>query len=192
MPFKGGWTIVPVTLNDYFDEKKTTSDKKQYPYLLFFGSASSANIEGARFIIEKVVPNIDIKCVIAGKGMKKIFSFNSTKNVEIIDFVEDPCVLFGNATAFISPLFSGSGAKIKVAEALMHGKRILGTPLSFYGYEENENFIVCENAEDFIHNINLLDKEKRFYEESRQLFLEKYSDKNTNNYYMPVKMFLEK
>jgi len=56
------------------------------------------------------------------------------------------------ASFVIAPIFDGSGMKTKVAEALMFGKRIVGTPEAFTGYEEHvaEVGVVCRTQGEFI------------------------------------------
>jgi hypothetical protein len=189
--FKGQYTIIPVTLSDGFISDTVKNNYPSNPYILFLGAALYANIEGARFIIEKIAPNIAVKFIIAGRGMRKVFNQKYTQNVEILDFVEDLSGLFCNASAFISPLFMGSGAKVKIAEALMYGKKILGTKLSFYGYKiEKDICIECNSADEFIKNINLLDVSKKYYKEARDLYHNNYSDKNIIRYYKPINDFL--
>ena len=188
--FKGQYTIIPVTLKDNFTSA-TIKSSSLSPYILFIGAALHANIGGARFFIDKIAPNVAIKCIIAGKGMRKVFNQNYGQNVEIFDFIEDLSELFYNASAFISPLFTGSGAKIKIAEALMYGKKILGTKLSFYGYELERNICIeCNSADEFIKNINLLDINKKFYKQARDLYCNNYSEKNIIRYYKPISDFL--
>ena len=41
---------------------------------------------------------------------------------------------YRGALAVVAPIRSGSGMKTKVAEALMHGKRVVGLPEAFVGY----------------------------------------------------------
>jgi glycosyltransferase involved in cell wall biosynthesis len=45
--------------------------------------------------------------------------------------------------------------KTKIAEALMYGKKIVGTPEAFSGYEEIADRAgwVCESADDFVDAI---------------------------------------
>lgn len=177
--------LIPVTLSDAFSEqhKKNNADE---PYLLFVGSAQYANIEGAKFIIENIAPEVDKKILIVGKGMRSAFPCEY-KNVEIRDYVESLSDIYKNASAFVSPLFFGSGAKIKVAEALMYGKRIIGTPLSFYGYDiQYAKVAVCNSKNDFLQAINETDINICFYEENRKLFLDKYSAENNSNYYFQL------
>ncbi|MCR4736297.1 MAG: glycosyltransferase family 4 protein [Treponema sp.] len=178
---ESNYCIIPVTLEDSYIESKTKTPTESY--LLFVGAAQYANIEGAKYIIEKLAPFTDKKFLIVGKGMKSVFP-NDYKNVEIRDFVPSLSEVYQGASAFICPLFYGSGAKVKVAESLMYGKKILGTPLSFFGYEMRKtSFAVCNTEKEFLEEIQLLDMEKCFYEENRQLFLENYDARNNAKYY---------
>ena len=185
------YCIIPVTLEDSFDSKIAPVDSETAePYMLFVGAAQYANIEGAKFIIEKIAPHSDKKFLIVGKGMKSAFP-DAYKNVEVQDFCPSLSDVYMNASAFVCPLFSGSGAKVKIAEALMYGKKILGTPLSFFGYEMGgSEYEVCSTEDDFINAIQGLDMEKRFYKENRNLFLEKYDARNNHRYYEQIKAAL--
>jgi hypothetical protein len=188
---KGQYTIVPPMISDNFSPERIKNSYLSNPYILFIGAALYANIQGARFIIEKIAPNITVKCIIAGKGMRKVFNQKNILNVEIFDFVDDLSSLFCNASAFISPLFSGSGAKVKIAEALMYGKKILGSRLSFLGYKKDEEICIeCNNASEFIKNINLLNINKKYYKQARNLYCKNYSDENIIRYYKSINDFL--
>lgn len=186
--------IVPALLDDYFDEKYK-SIKTEEPYILFLGNAAHANIEGAEFLITKILPAIDTKCIVAGTGMKEALSkYERTKNLTLLGYVEDLSELLAKAYAFVCPLYTGSGAKIKVAEALMFGKKIIGTPLNFFGYEVEKisSCIICETADDFITAIKGCNKNQNYYGESRKLFLSKYSNAQLETYYKPILDFLNK
>jgi polysaccharide biosynthesis protein PslH len=189
--FHGKSCIIPVTLEDYFKEMQIVPEKS--PYLLFIGAACYANIQGVQFIIDKIAPYINLNFVIAGKGMKTAFmNARIPTNIEIRDFIPDLSELYTEAAAVISPLFTGSGAKVKVAEALMFGKKIIGTPLTFYGYDiHNTVKIVCETANDFITEINKLDTAKKFFAISRKLFLDNYSNIQNIRYYKSVETFVD-
>lgn len=173
-------SVTPVLLDDKYDEKEYSSKK---PYVLFLGSDFYANQEAAEFLIKNVAPYVNCKVVIAGKGMKSIFN-DSYKNVEVFDFVPSLSELMGGACAFISPIFSGSGAKIKIAEALMHGKYIIATEQSFAGYNFSEmDAKLCRTAEDFIESVNKLNKNRVFYKKNRDLFLNNHNMNINENYY---------
>jgi hypothetical protein len=75
----------------------------------------------------------------------------------------------------------------------MYVKIILGTKLSFFGYKKDENvFIECYNADDFIKNINLLDINKKYYKKARNLYCNYYSNEKSIHYYKPIYEFLNK
>ena len=179
------YTVIPVTLQDTY--KDTLLEDNTSSYLLFVGAAVYANIEASKYIIEKIASNIDKKILIVGKGMKSVFP-NNYKNVEIKDFITSLDEVYKNASAFISPLFYGSGAKVKVAEAFMYGKKIIGTRLTFYGYDlSNAVYSICDNEQDFINEINKLEMDKKFYIENRKLYCDKYDSINNGNYYSKIK-----
>lgn len=183
------YTIIPVTLDDSF--KNDIMQNVDIPYILFLGAAQYANIEGARFIIEKIAPFVNKQFIIAGKGMKTIFN-KHYKNVEIYDYIPSLSEIYSKASAFISPLFSGSGAKVKIAEALMYGKKIIGTSLSFYGYDMTlAEKCICESQEEFIKEINKVDMSKKYYADNRELFLSKYDSRLNKNYYSVILKFLD-
>ena len=184
---ENNYCVIPVTLEDSY--KELTREKTADPYLLFVGAAQYANIEGAKYIIENLAPNSERKFLIVGKGMKLVFP-GVYKNVEVRDFVPSLLNVYRDASAFICPLFFGSGAKVKVAEALMYGKKIIGTPLSFFGYELTGcSYSVCNSEREFLDEINQVDMDKRFYKENRQVFLEKYDACNNGEYYSTINKF---
>lgn len=181
MKCRNNSVVIPVTLKDYFKNNDHTDARESY--ILFLGAAQYANIEAAKLLINQIAPCINIKCVIAGTGMKKEFP-GKYDNVEVYGFIPDLCELFKYATAFVMPLYYGSGAKVKVAEALMHGKKVIGTSLSFFGYKlDNIEHAICDSIEDFIREINNLNQEEKFYEKNRNAFLDFYSSDNNKNYY---------
>ncbi len=54
-------------------------------------------------------------------------------------------------------MFSGSGIKIKVGEAISKGKIVLASPHAAVGYEElskTDSLVVCREAHEYISFIN--------------------------------------
>ena len=184
--------VIPATLSDKFREIDWKNMIKTDKYVLFVGSAFYANIEGASFLIRNIAPYISCNVFIVGNGMKKAMAKEKyPKNVIIEDYVEDLTEIYNGAIAFVAPLFFGSGMKIKLAEAMMYGKKIIATPLAFWGYEINSLCCsVCDTAQDFIREINNTDTTKVFYKESRQLFLNYYSALNNNAYYSQIDSYI--
>lgn len=189
MQVNGKSIVIPVTLKDNFKKSEKSPEQKE-DYVLFLGSSFFANIEAGKFIIQKIAPFINKKFYIAGSGMKKAFP-DEYENVKVFDFVQSLEEIENGACAFVSPVFSGSGAKIKIAEALMYDKKIIGTPESFNGYCFGElNAEKCQTAEDFVNAINKLDLAKVFYKENRDAFVKYYSEENNSKYYKQIADFI--
>ena len=177
--------VIPITLrNKNINGQLVKVSKK--PYALFLGAATYANIEGAKYIIEKIAPEcMDTDFVIAGKGLKEALKDELTpKNVTIFNFVEDLKPLFENAFAFLVPLSSGSGMKVKIAEAMMYGKRIIGSPLSWWGYEIPQDSYLCNELSSYVQAINELSVLDTLYSKiSIDIFRRRYDQTQNESYY---------
>jgi hypothetical protein len=170
--------IIPISFpNIYIDFNKSAIPTM--PIALFLGSNVFPNIHGITWLIENVLPFVNIKLRIVGKNMNKA---NLPKNdkLEVLGYVEDLNIVMQNADFMIFPIFQGSGMKVKTCEALMHGKNIIGTSESFQGYDVDFEKVgaCCETAEEFIAAINEFSKRfnYKFNQYSRDLFLKKYND----------------
>ena len=125
-------------------------------YALFVGGEFYANRAGISWFVKHVVPRIKIKICIVGRGFEHFRSeLQIDGKVEVVGSVENLGQWYRNAHFVIAPIFDGSGMKTKVAEALMYGKRIIGTPEAFSGYEEIavQAGRVCKSADEFVGSI---------------------------------------
>lgn len=150
--------------------------------LLFVGSYFYANIQGIKWFVDNVKLPSNVKLTIVGKDMQKLrSSFISLENVKIYSNVENLSVFYSNAHAVICPLFYGGGMKVKVAEALMHGKKVIGTDLAFYGYrsEECSTMLNASTSEDYLQFIENLNVDDRYFEESFNHFNQYFSYTST-------------
>ena len=176
--------IMPVTYNDVFDESRVISKKIKPFTLLFVGTAFFANLEAVRFFITKVLPKIDAKLIVIGKGMdvyKEEF-LRYSDNIEVYGFVEHLDEYYYDCSAVIAPIFSGGGMKTKIAEALMYGKTVIGTTEAFQGYEIDKNcMVLCNSDEEFINFFNNCKDtimHKPFNIHSRDVFKKHYDSNN--------------
>jgi len=185
--------IIPVTLPDKFIKQDFKEIRKTDNYILFVGSAFFANLEGVSFLIKKISPNISCNIFIVGNGMKTALAKEKLPGNTIIeDYVEDLSEIYNLASAVVAPLFLGSGMKVKLVEAMMYGKKIIATPLAFYGFKTEEHCCsICNTAEDFISEIKNTNMSKLFYEESRKLFLDHYSSDNNYKYYSQIDDYIK-
>jgi polysaccharide biosynthesis protein PslH len=178
------YSIIPVTLNDVSIENIETSVNDS-SFVLFVGSAFYANVHAMIWYLNNVAPKIKKNTVIIGKGMKRALrKFADKSNVEVLDYVDDVSRYYQDALLVVAPVFLGSGMKIKIAEALMYEKVILGTSAVFEGYnaQESVGMIICEKADEYIERINLFDSCNRYNKHGGEYFREQFSSKNERRY----------
>lgn len=174
--------LIPITFKDKFISKESNRLTNTQPTCMFLGSYFPPNSEGILWFIRHVYPLVNIKMIIVGKGMSKLKEGNNIPE-EILIYSDVPEIdpFFAEADFMIFPIFKGSGMKVKTCESLMYGKNIIGTTEAFEGYDLVYNNVggLCNTAEEFINKINYYSQcpVPQFNEYSRQIFLEKYSEK---------------
>lgn len=173
--------VSPMALQDKLPEGFDRHGKPHHEkFALFVGGVFYANRAGIAWFVNHVVPRIGIKICIVGRGFEDLrHELECDDRVEVIGAVDHLAEWYRNAHFVIAPIFDGSGMKTKVAEALMYGKKIIGTPEAFSGYED----IVgragwrCATADDFVDAISNAQEqvELSFDPQLRRLYEEKYS-----------------
>jgi glycosyltransferase involved in cell wall biosynthesis len=161
---------------DFANNFKPSSER----FALFVGGDFYANREGILWFVKNVVPRIDIKIYIVGRGFEKLRNELERDNkVVVVGAVDSLSEWYLNAQFVIAPIFDGSGMKTKVAEALMFGKKVVGTPEAFAGYEDIANHVgrLCETAEQFVTAIKTVQNviTLNFDPSLRAIYEEKYS-----------------
>jgi glycosyltransferase involved in cell wall biosynthesis len=149
-------------------------------FALFVGGVFYANRAGIAWFVEHVVPRMHIKTCIVGRGFEGLRQeLERDGKVEVVGAVDHLADWYRDAHFVIAPIFDGSGMKTKVAEALMYGKKIIGTPEAFSGYEgiADRAGRVCATADEFVEAIELADAmvTAPFDPELRALYQETYS-----------------
>jgi len=106
------------------------------PYALFVGGAFYANLQGIKWYSKYISPHLAIHLYVIGHGLDQSFKhYPLPSNITILGSVHHLEPWYLNSAFVVAPIFDGSGMKTKVAEALMYGKKIVGTPEAFVGYE---------------------------------------------------------
>lgn len=131
---------------NFVNEKRdlSHSHKEHFTLLMATNWAWRHNVEGAEWFIDKVLPLLlkaepNIKVVLLGKHLPKNFLKYADNNVESIGFVENISDYYNSASLFISPLFVGSGIRIKILEALSFGVPVIATSIGAEGIELSES-----------------------------------------------------
>lgn len=107
--------------------------------LLFVGSNTAPNVVGLQRFFDEIWPLIRAKCPKAGLKVAGSVSRAlgaAPEGVSMLGVVGDLEPLYAEAGVVISPLFTGSGLKIKLVEALAAGKAVVGTTVTAQGVED--------------------------------------------------------
>lgn len=144
------------------------------------GGTFYANRVGITWFVKHVAPHINIKTYIVGRGFESLRDeLELNGKVEVIGEVDSLAQWYQDSYFVIAPIFDGSGMKTKVVEALMFGKKIIGTPEAFSGYEQiaDQAGRICLSAEEFVAAIESADEivNGSFDLELRAIYEERYS-----------------
>ena len=175
---------------DYIDMlAESASPTKTGDYFVFFAYwGRRDNIDGLRWFYNHVVPKIDkeTEFVIIGKGINtdSINCGNALIKSNIMGFVDNPYNIIANAKALISPLFTGAGIKVKVIEALACGPPVIGTDISFEGFDSKYNkfMLTCKTPDDYIRYMFDIDFSIDERKEFKLMFVDSYKSKTIPNY----------
>lgn len=179
--------VLPVTLKDQFNEDECKSLKIQDNKILFVGAYMPQNI----FSIEWFISNVMLKLPgltldIVGKGFeKKKQEYAKYKNVNVIGEVDDLGEYYYSHKIVVLPIQYGAGMKIKTAEAMMYGRKIIASDEALEGYEVDSiaDIIRCNKPEEYIEAILKInnssdDKFGNYSKQVRERFLDCYETQN--------------
>jgi polysaccharide biosynthesis protein PslH len=176
-----GTHILPMAMDDQLPKDLPAAPQPQRErYALFVGGTFYANRQGIEWFVEHVATKSPIKTYVVGKGFEEWkVKLERNGNVEVVGSVDSLVPWYLGAHVVIAPIFDGSGMKTKVAEALMFGKRIVGTPEAFSGYEDIADQVGwrCATADEFVDAISRGQREIElgFDPQLRALYEERYS-----------------
>lgn len=107
--------------------------------LLFVGSNTAPNIVGLEWFFAEIWPLVrakrpEARLKVAGSVARGLGA--APEGVSFLGVVDDLAPLYAEAGVVISPLYTGSGLKIKLIEALAAGKAVVGTSVTAQGVED--------------------------------------------------------
>ncbi len=120
------------------------------------------NKEGVLCVLQTVWTDLHksyplLKFHIAGREMPAWMKRLSLPNVIVEGEVKDAASFFNANDIMIVPLFSGSGIRIKIIEAMAYGKTVVSTSLGAEGieYSRAENLLIADLACEFFEMISV-------------------------------------
>lgn len=170
--------LLPMAIDDHGAAPVTAAEPGNG--LLFVGGAFYANLAGVRWFAREVAPRLTLTTRIVGRGFEvHRAELEAGGNIEVLGGADELAPHYSAAAAVIAPIFDGSGMKTKVAEALMHGKSVIGTREAFSGYEAVADQAGCraDSPAEWIRAICAItaSPRPRFDPALRQLFDRHYS-----------------
>ena len=147
-------------------------ENPEYPSLFFIGSLDwMPNQEGLVWFIDNVWPEVQkdakIRFHVGGRNApdwlkKKILS----NNIDFHGEIENAYDFMNKFAIMISPVFSGSGIRIKILEAMMMGKAVISTRIGSEGisYTHGENIMLADDPSTFSRFIRDYSSNREKYE----------------------------
>ena len=123
--------------------------------LLFVGAiGNEPNLEGLNWFLQNVWPSVikdlpNLRLAVAGSICNAGFvSSISSPGIFKLGFVEDLVEVYSQSRVVIVPLFSGSGVKIKLVEAMAHSKPVISTSIGAEGLnlDPKKDFLLAEDV----------------------------------------------
>jgi GT2 family glycosyltransferase/glycosyltransferase involved in cell wall biosynthesis len=116
--------------------------------LLFVGSSTAPNVDGMNWFLTEVWPHLrqqypNLRLNVAGSVCGKLNGVAHQSGVSLLGRVPELAALYRLADVVISPLRAGSGLKIKLVEAMAHGKPVVATTITAQGVEHLLNGAVA-------------------------------------------------
>jgi hypothetical protein len=157
------------------------------PVVLFVGNATESNSAALSWFINNVWPAVvashpTARFRVVGRAAASVKS-SAEMHVETPGVVDDLGPEYGRAQIVVAPLIQGTaGVKIKVAEAMAHGRPLVSTSLGIDSkdpHQSDKGVIVADDARNFADAIVALlgDPELRKAKSigARQTFVEQFS-----------------
>ena len=151
---------------------------------MFIASDIEPNVNGLRWFLEKIWPEVlqtnpSTSLHVCGNVCTKFRQ--SYHNVQFLGRVDDIVSEYGAAEVCLLPLLAGSGLKIKLVEALSHGRACVATSVGIQGIWElaNKAVLVADTPGDFARAVTMVlqnsEKRKTMEEHARRYVIENLS-----------------
>lgn len=129
------------------------------PRFVFVGNyRHPPSVEAARFAAEEVLPLLRQRiagaelAIVGAHPTPELEELDQRDGVTVTGFVDDVRDWLRSATAFIAPIFTGAGTRVKVLEAMASGTPVIGSPLAFLGIggEPGRHYLHAESVGQFV------------------------------------------
>lgn len=161
-------------------ERLTNYNKK----LLIAGSMNwYPNVEGIKWFVNtvfsKIVSDGYILYLAGANPSSELYELKNKypKNIIITGLVDSMDEYFQKCDISIIPLFSGTGAKIKVLESIGRGIPTICTSFAAKDYKITDEVIIADSADEFMRSIRQIEEDITFrimMNEKMKMYYDKY------------------
>ena len=162
-------------------------EKTDFASVFFLGSLDwIPNQQGLIWFLEQVWPIVtaqmpQVKCYIAGRNAPKWLTDMAYWNVEMLGEVPNAVNFMGQKGVQVVPLFSGSGMRVKLIEAMALGKPIVATTTAAEGIncQHQQHILLADEPLPFANALIRVLKNKTYAKKmglaARQLIENQYN-----------------
>jgi len=159
---------------------------REYPSLFFLGTLNwIPNTDGLKWFIDNVWNAIseaypDLNFYIAGRHTPLWLKRLNKRRIIVLGEIDDALSFMYSKSVMIVPLFSGSGMRVKIIEAMYASDAIVSTTIGAEGinYTHEKNILIANTPYEFIKAIQLCIENQKYCEnlgsEAKNLVLNKY------------------
>ncbi len=126
------------------------------------------NEEGIKWFVKEVWPKLskkhpELKLYLAGREMPKWLLDMNKGNLIVVGEVPDAYEFISSKSILVSPLFSGSGIRVKIIESMALGKAVISTTIGAEGinYTDGKDILIANNADEFVNAVSKLYTDKK-------------------------------
>lgn len=132
--------------------------------MLFVGNLGyPPNADAVRRLANEILPEVrrshpDVRLQVVGPGSAAVAELASRPGVVIEGFVPDLADVYSTAELVVAPIFSGSGTKLKVLEALAHGVPVVTTSEGIAGLDlvPGEHVLIGASNDELVQHTRRL------------------------------------
>ncbi len=144
------------------------------------------NVEAVYWMVEEVMPLLlkkkpEVSLHIAGKNPPQSLLDLKAEGMVMHGMVDSAQEFLNTYDILIVPLFSGSGMRLKIVEAMAYGKCIITTSIGVEGIfcEPNKDILIADTVEDMVDMIVRVledDELKKNIQQNARIFVEQKYD----------------
>lgn len=163
-------TTIPVSLdlNSFAVDDPSEKKTKKPLQIGFIGSLDwMPNVDGVIWFMKEVVPQLveeEIEFVfnLAGRNMPNSFHDFGSNFISVKGEVEDARIFVEEQDIIVVPLFSGSGMRVKIVEAMSLGKLVVSTAIGLEGIDakDKQDLFVADSVKSFVESIRFVSSNK--------------------------------